>query len=30
MKQGFTVFIAAWGENGFRAVEYGKQAAGRR
>ena len=29
MKQGFTVFIAAWGENGFRAVEYGKKAAGR-
>ena len=29
MKQGFSVFIAAWGENGFKAVEYGKQAAGR-
>ena len=29
MRQGFTVFIAAWGENGFRAVEYGRMAAGR-
>jgi 2-keto-3-deoxy-L-rhamnonate aldolase RhmA len=29
MRQGFTVFIAAWGESGFRAVEYGKKAAGR-
>jgi hypothetical protein len=30
MKQGFSVFIAGWGENGFRAVEHGKRAAGRR
>jgi 2-keto-3-deoxy-L-rhamnonate aldolase RhmA len=29
MKQGFSVFIAAWGDNGFKAVEYGKQATGR-
>jgi 4-hydroxy-2-oxoheptanedioate aldolase len=29
MKQGFSVFIAGWGENGFKAVEYGKQASGR-
>jgi len=29
MKQGFSVFIAGWGDNGFKAVEYGKQASGR-
>jgi 4-hydroxy-2-oxoheptanedioate aldolase len=29
MKQGFSVFIAGWGESGFKAVEYGKKAAGR-
>lgn len=29
MKQGFSVFVAGWGENGFKAVEYGKQASGR-
>jgi len=29
MKQGFSVFIANWGENGFKAVESGKRAAGR-
>jgi len=29
MKQGFSVFVAAWGENGFKAVEYGRQATGR-
>lgn len=28
-KQGFTMFIAAWGDNGFKAVEYGRQQAGR-
>jgi hypothetical protein len=30
MKQGFSVFIAGWGENGFRAVEHGKRASGRK
>ena len=29
MRQGFRVFIAGWGEPGFRAVEYGRGAAGR-
>ena len=29
MKQGFSVFIINWGEAGFRAVELGRQAAGR-
>ena len=29
MKEGFTVFITAWGENGFKAVEVGKRAGGR-
>jgi 2-keto-3-deoxy-L-rhamnonate aldolase RhmA len=29
MKQGFSVFIAGWGENGFKAVEYAKKAGGR-
>jgi 2-keto-3-deoxy-L-rhamnonate aldolase RhmA len=29
MKQGFSVFIAGWGDTGFKAVEYGRQAAGR-
>jgi 4-hydroxy-2-oxoheptanedioate aldolase len=29
MKQGFTVFVAGWGDNGFKAVEYGRQASGR-
>jgi len=29
MKQGFTVFVANWGDNGFKMVEYGKQASGR-
>jgi len=29
MKQGFSVFIANWGESGFRAVEHGKKTAGR-
>ncbi len=29
MKQGFSVFIAGWGDNGFKAVEYGQKAAGR-
>jgi 2-keto-3-deoxy-L-rhamnonate aldolase RhmA len=29
MKQGFTVFVANWGDNGFKMVEAGKQASGR-
>lgn len=29
MKQGFTVFIAGWGDGGFKAVEYGRKASGR-
>jgi 2-keto-3-deoxy-L-rhamnonate aldolase RhmA len=29
IKEGFTVFITAWGENGFKAVEVGKRAGGR-
>jgi 4-hydroxy-2-oxoheptanedioate aldolase len=29
MKEGFTVFITAWGENGFKAVEVGKRVGGR-
>jgi 4-hydroxy-2-oxoheptanedioate aldolase len=29
MKQGFSVFIMNWGEQGFRAVEIGRKAAGR-
>ncbi len=29
MKQGFSVFIAGWGEQGFKAVEHGRQASGR-
>ncbi len=29
MKQGFSVFIANWGDNGFKAVEYGKKVSGR-
>ena len=29
MKQGFSVFIAGWGDNGFKAVEYGRKASGR-
>ena len=28
-KQGFTMFIAGWGENGFKAMEYGRQTMGR-
>jgi hypothetical protein len=28
-KQGFTVFIAGWGETGFKAVEVGKKLNGR-
>jgi 4-hydroxy-2-oxoheptanedioate aldolase len=29
IKEGFTVFITAWGENGFKAVEVGKRVGGR-
>ena len=29
LKEGFTVFITAWGENGFKAVEVGKRVGGR-
>ena len=29
MKEGFSVFITSWGENGFKAVEVGKRTAGR-
>jgi 2-keto-3-deoxy-L-rhamnonate aldolase RhmA len=29
MKQGFTVFIIAWGESGFRAVDIGRKLSGR-
>ncbi|MGH7469653.1 MAG: aldolase/citrate lyase family protein [Longimicrobiales bacterium] len=29
MKQGFSVFIMNWGEGGFRAIDVGRQAAGR-
>lgn len=29
MKQGFSVFVASWSDNGFKAVEYGKKASGR-
>ena len=29
MAQGFTVFIAGWGDNGFRAMEAGRRAGGR-
>ena len=29
MKEGFTVFITAWGQNGFSAVEVGKRVGGR-
>lgn len=29
MKQGFSVFVAGWGDGGFRAVEYGRKASGR-
>jgi 4-hydroxy-2-oxoheptanedioate aldolase len=29
MKQGFSVFVINWGEQGFRAVDIGRQAAGR-
>lgn len=29
MKQGFSVFVINWGEQGFRAVDVGRQAAGR-
>lgn len=29
MKQGFTVFVSGWGDNGFKAVEYGRSASGR-
>ena len=29
MKQGFSVFIAGWGDSGFQAVEYGRKASGR-
>ena len=29
MKQGFTVFIAGWGDSGFKAVEHGRKASGR-
>jgi 4-hydroxy-2-oxoheptanedioate aldolase len=29
LKEGFTVFITAWGQNGFNAVEVGKRAGGR-
>ena len=28
-KQGFTMFIAGWGDNGFKAMEYGRQTMGR-
>lgn len=30
MKQGFSVFVMNWGEQGFRAVELGRKASGRR
>jgi hypothetical protein len=29
MKQGFSAFVMNWGEAGFKAVETGRQAAGR-
>jgi hypothetical protein len=29
IKEGFTVFITSWGENGFKAVEVGKRVGGR-
>jgi 2-keto-3-deoxy-L-rhamnonate aldolase RhmA len=29
MKQGFTVFISGWNENGFKAVEHGRKLSGR-
>ena len=29
MKQGFSVFIMNWGDAGFRAIDIGRQAAGR-
>ena len=29
MKEGFSVFITGWGENGFKAVEVGKRIGGR-
>jgi 4-hydroxy-2-oxoheptanedioate aldolase len=29
MKQGFSVFIAGWGDSGFKAVEHGRKASGR-
>jgi 2-keto-3-deoxy-L-rhamnonate aldolase RhmA len=29
MKQGFSVFISAWGEGGFKAIEAGRRAAGK-
>jgi 2-keto-3-deoxy-L-rhamnonate aldolase RhmA len=29
MKQGFTVFIAGWGDSGFKAVEHGRKSSGR-
>ena len=29
MKQGFNVFVMNWGDQGFKAIEIGKKAAGR-
>jgi hypothetical protein len=29
MRQGFSVFVINWGEQGFKAVDIGKKAAGR-
>ena len=29
MKQGFSVFVIGWGENGFKTVELGRRVAGR-
>jgi hypothetical protein len=29
MKQGFSVFVIGWGEQGFKAVELGRAAGGR-
>ena len=29
MKQGFSVFVIGWGENGFKTIEIGRRAAGR-
>jgi hypothetical protein len=30
MKQGFSVFVMNWGDAGFKAVDIGRKAAGRR